>query len=489
MAPVYAHREYLAAYYITARFILIDRLLQAYRRPLAMIDADVEIKRDLEGFFELDRHDVGLIIRDEGKLEWRRLLAAAVFVNDTARARQFVRFVADCVADDIWGDLPFSLDALYLSFCHQAALAQSEIRFGKIPMGMSDHNFTPSRGSGIARAIASAPTSRSVFEPPVDAGPAADAGDNWRCVSLPSRKRLMNTAETAAASVFAVGEKYLSVQLEDSCRVSFIPMACNGQRRWPAGCAAGCGTGGVAGAFAGSRCKAAERYYRFLCDNLIEYARCAGLFIKEPGTCEWIRRDVRQGDVFFDIGANIGIYTIMAAHQVGSAGKVVAFEPHAANFAALINNVAANGFGDRVIPCNAGAHASSGFLTFNYASLTAGTSNSQLDGDCVPGRAPFHPVAHELKPAVALDELVASGVLPRPTHVKIDVDGNEMEILAGMAGLLSHADRPRSLSIEVNAEEQVECERRLRPVRLPIGQHQRDENRRQAQAPGPLGGP
>jgi FkbM family methyltransferase len=201
--------------------------------------------------------------------------------------------------------------------------------------------------------------------------------------------------------------------------------------------------------------------YRFLCDNLIEYARCAGLFIKEPGTCEWIRRDVRQGDVFFDIGANIGIYTIMAAHQVGPAGKVVAFEPHAANFAALINNVAANGFGDRVIPCNAGAHASSGFLTFNYASLTAGTSNSQLDGDCVPGRAPFHPVAHELKPAVALDELVASGVLPRPTHVKIDVDGNEMEILAGMARLLSHADRPLSLSIEVNAEEQVECERRL----------------------------
>jgi hypothetical protein len=143
-APVYAHRECLAAYYITARFILIDRLLQAYRRPLAMIDADVEIKRDLEGFFDSMRaHDVGLIIRDEGKLEWRRLLAAAVFVNDTAGARQFVGFLADCVADDIWGDLPFSLDALYLSFCHQAALAQSEIRFGRIPMGMSDHNFAP----------------------------------------------------------------------------------------------------------------------------------------------------------------------------------------------------------------------------------------------------------------------------------------------------------------------------------------------------------
>src|SRR5262249_51206838 len=81
--------------------------------------------------------------------------------------------------------------------------------------------------------------------------------------------------------------------------------------------------------------------------------------------------------------------------------------------------------------------------------------------DRVPGRPPFQPVAHELKPAVAIDELVAAGVLPRPTHVKIDVDGNELKILAGMAGLLSSPDRPRSLSIEVDAEEQAVCEERL----------------------------
>jgi hypothetical protein len=141
-AAIYAERRSLVAYYVTARFILIDRLLEIYRRPLAMIDADVEIRRDLASFFATMRSvDIGLIMRDEDKLAWRRLLAAAVFVNDTAGAQRFVRYLAECVADDIWGDLPFSLDALYLHFCHRAAVARSDLRFGRIPMGMSDHGF------------------------------------------------------------------------------------------------------------------------------------------------------------------------------------------------------------------------------------------------------------------------------------------------------------------------------------------------------------
>jgi hypothetical protein len=143
-APIYANRRNLPPYYVTARFILIDRLIEAYRRPLAMIDADVEVKRDMAGFFIAMREfDIGLIQRDESKPEWRRLLAAAVCVNATSGARRFVRNLADRVADEISGDLPFSLDALYLHFCHQAALARSDIRFGAIPMGMSDHGFSP----------------------------------------------------------------------------------------------------------------------------------------------------------------------------------------------------------------------------------------------------------------------------------------------------------------------------------------------------------
>ena len=203
--------------------------------------------------------------------------------------------------------------------------------------------------------------------------------------------------------------------------------------------------------------------YRFVCGGLRDYARVAGLFVEEPGTAAWIHQSVKPGDVFYDIGANVGIFTIMAAHHVGPSGRVVAFEPHAANFAALMRNVAANGFGDRVIAFNAAVHQDSGFYDFNYASLGVGSAASQLIGNAVPGKSPFETVAREMKYAVAIDRLVAGGLVPRPTHVKIDVDGNEPDIVAGMAALLSRAGKPRSLSVEVSSGEEAALERWLAP--------------------------
>jgi hypothetical protein len=76
--------------------------------------------------------------------------------------------------------------------------------------------------------------------------------------------------------------------------------------------------------------------YRFRCGNLREYSRYVKMFIKEPGTCEWIDREVKPGDVFYDIGANIGVYSIMAARRVGETGRVFAFEPHSGNFSRLL---------------------------------------------------------------------------------------------------------------------------------------------------------
>ena len=204
-----------------------------------------------------------------------------------------------------------------------------------------------------------------------------------------------------------------------------------------------------------------EAVYRFVCSGLTEYARAAGLFVKEPGTVRWIRDTVRPGDVFYDVGANIGIFTIIAARRVGPTGHVVAFEPHAANFAALIGNIAANALGDHVTVVNAAVHRSSGFHDFNYASLDVGSSRSQLMGNRVPGESPFATVARELKCSVAIDQLIADGLMPRPTHIKIDVDGNEPAIVAGMAGLLSSDGRPRSVSIEVNAADEARFERQL----------------------------
>ena len=69
---------------------------------------------------------------------------------------------------------------------------------------------------------------------------------------------------------------------------------------------------------------------------------------KEEGTMRWIDGEVRAGDIFMDIGANIGIYTLAAAHRVGKKGRVYAFEPHKVNGITLLRNLEASGLADRV---------------------------------------------------------------------------------------------------------------------------------------------
>jgi len=64
----------------------------------------------------------------------------------------------------------------------------------------------------------------------------------------------------------------------------------------------------------------------------------------EPAETELIRKTVKEGDIVLDIGANIGVYTVMIAEIVGEKGKVYAFEPDPTNFAILKKNVEINGY-------------------------------------------------------------------------------------------------------------------------------------------------
>jgi FkbM family methyltransferase len=174
------------------------------------------------------------------------------------------------------------------------------------------------------------------------------------------------------------------------------------------------------------------------------------MLFKEAGTIDWLASELREGDVFFDIGANIGQYTLFAARRVGSKGLVVAFEPHVGNVQSLLRNIVLNQLTDRVKVLSCALNDREGFFDFNYLAWIPGSSNSQLneqhDGE---GRT-FRPVFSEFKYAVTADRLIQSGALPPPNLIKIDVDGNELLVLKGMSGLLSGPTPPRSLQVEIN---------------------------------------
>lgn len=184
-----------------------------------------------------------------------------------------------------------------------------------------------------------------------------------------------------------------------------------------------------------------------------ELWRVSSIYVKETGTVRLLREELSEGDVFCDIGANIGLYSLMAAARVGSPGNVYAFEPLAANFASLVQNIRLNGFSDRIVPFSLALTDAPGLFPFHYLSLDPGSSGSQLHKAIDDSEETFSPLVTELKYGSSLDELVESGLLRAPDVVKIDVDGNEARILRGMQRLLTGSQRPRLISVEVNARE------------------------------------
>jgi FkbM family methyltransferase len=196
--------------------------------------------------------------------------------------------------------------------------------------------------------------------------------------------------------------------------------------------------------------------YRFRCGTLREYSRCVKMFVKEPGTCEWIKNELKPGEIFYDIGANIGVYTILAAKTAGPGGKVFAFEPHGANFTRLLDNIVVNNLQDVVTPCNFALNDESNFFPFNYRTSKAGASNSQLASSQAVSFAEQHPEICELKYSASIDSLITSGKFAAPHHIKIDVDGNELLILRGMKDLLSSPQRPQSIQVEIDKRSRVD---------------------------------
>jgi FkbM family methyltransferase len=188
----------------------------------------------------------------------------------------------------------------------------------------------------------------------------------------------------------------------------------------------------------------------FICETIKEYKRAHLSRLKEAGTIKWLRKELRPGDVLVDVGANVGVFSLLAGHLVGPNGTVYAFEPHLPTAVSLMRNVDANRLTHtvRVLSCALGAVD---FVDeFNYRSWAAGSAMSQLGDRSDSFERDFEPVFSELKLTASLDALVSREAVRPPDLIKIDVDGNELQVLQGMENLLRGPTSPRAVQVEVN---------------------------------------
>lgn len=151
---------------------------------------------------------------------------------------------------------------------------------------------------------------------------------------------------------------------------------------------------------------------------------------------EWIR-GFTAADVFYDIGANIGGFALLAGKLHSGRVPVVAFEPGAETFAAFTRNIFLNRLEHAITPLQIALSDQTGLQAFHYHRLGAGQALHALGAAVDYRRRRFTPVAVQTVAAFALDDLLDRLTLPRPTRIKLDVDGIEPRIVAGAAKTLS----------------------------------------------------
>jgi FkbM family methyltransferase len=152
----------------------------------------------------------------------------------------------------------------------------------------------------------------------------------------------------------------------------------------------------------------------------------------EPAVVHELTRTLTDSSVVYDVGAHVGILTVIAARRV-ERGLVYAFEPSRPNFDLLARHVRINGFSNRVIVSNVlvgDRMAADVPFAHRAEPFTANSLAYGLDG-----------AETTLTPMITIDQLIERGEARPPSHIKIDVEGYEAAVLRG-AGDTLHRFRP-----------------------------------------------
>ena len=182
----------------------------------------------------------------------------------------------------------------------------------------------------------------------------------------------------------------------------------------------------------------------FCVPNQLNRFRVDTFATKEPETLEWIET-IPQGSTFWDIGANIGLYSLYAARARGC--SVYAFEPSVFNLELLARNIHMNGLTEQVIivPCPLSNRLA--VNTLNMTSTEWGGALSTFGQEYGWDGLPITQIFAFKTIGISADDAVNFLHLPSPDYIKIDVDGIEHLILNGGMSILKTV---KGILIEIN---------------------------------------
>jgi len=170
-----------------------------------------------------------------------------------------------------------------------------------------------------------------------------------------------------------------------------------------------------------------------------------GLFpeVYEPEACDYLRSRVRPGSVCLNVGAHVGIYALCLAEWSKPDGMVAAFEPNPATRAVLADHVRRNGLGGRVVveALAVGGRIGTADLAAAPLSGTARLGVPNPESDLVHERVPVE--------VCTLDAYCGARAL-EPDWIVMDIEGCEVEALAGARGVLASGRGRLGLVVELH---------------------------------------
>lgn len=188
----------------------------------------------------------------------------------------------------------------------------------------------------------------------------------------------------------------------------------------------------------------------FIVSSYKEYWMRAKLsYTAEKSTMNWIENHIGNNDTVYDIGANVGAYSLLIGRKMLSGdGVLYSFEPESSNYYSLNRNIIANQLSNKVKAFCLGFDKSLGAEQFFVSSTVPGSATHSL-GKAESEGVAFAPKHVQGIIAMSLDEFVELEGVSFPNHIKIDVDGNEGIIVNNAKKTLSDS-RLKTLVIEIS---------------------------------------
>jgi len=200
--------------------------------------------------------------------------------------------------------------------------------------------------------------------------------------------------------------------------------------------------------------KIAGLSFTLSCTNWITHFRWYLFKTKEPETIYFFDNYLNEGDIYFDIGANVGVFSIYPAKRYNDI-QIYSFEPEVSNLAYLKENIIENGITEKVAIYGLGISDSVGLSKLHLQDLTTGSALHTEDKKNIKssptGNNPI--IWTEGIYTVSLDYFCEELNIV-PNVIKIDTDGNESKILMGATNVLKNP-LLRAIIIEM-PEDQIE---------------------------------